>query len=569
MKLTRTFIALLLITMVAKPGMASENWVDKFLHRYDAHPDPSPVGAPAAASSPGGQLGQLLRTGELPVTMNDVVNMMLDNNLNIRADRMAPRSLYYQSLVFWQALLPSLRLTSNVSRDVALSSSQFYGAMSQITNTGLLDANVSQLLPSGTSVSVDLNMVRLLTNSSSTIFNPSYTSRATYTVGQHLLQNRGRVVNLRQVLEGQNTEKSSEAAFELQLTSLIVQAQKSYWNLVFAGDNLDLTQQSLTRAQTLLDQNRQKVEIGTLAQVDLIPTKAQVATVNDQLVQARYAVTTAEDQLKTLVSSEKDPSMFLMKLKAQDLPVRPEAAQIPTLEEAVRIALENRPELRQAQLDLKNKDIEITYTNNQRKPVIDLTASFDQNGVGGAQRRGFLLNSPAFIVPVPGGPFSSLGQLFSYGYTGFSGGISVVIPIDNKAANAAYGKALNDQRMSRNQMDSTVQAIALDVRNSLMAVEMYKARIDTAKTARELAQDTLEAEQAKFDLGTSTIQFIINDQNFLALAQTNEAQTLVNFTEALVELDRSMGMTLKKNNIEFDRTLGNVVQKTQSSTSAK
>lgn len=565
MKATKIFISLLLITNLAVPAMASENWVDTFLRRYD----PSNSTGSTGAGSSSTQLGQLLRTGEMPVTMSDVINMMLDNNLNIRADRFAPRSLYYQSLVFWQALLPAFRFSANMARDSSLSSSQLNGASTRIQDTGLFDVNVSQLLPTGTSFTVDVNMSRLLTNSNNSVFNPSYTSRATYTVGQHLLQNRGRIVNLRQVLEGQNTEKSSEAAFELQLTTLIVQAQKSYWNLVFVAENLDVMQHQLERAQVLLDQNRQKVEIGTLARADLFPTQGQVATVTDQLVQARYSVTSAEDQIKTLVSSDKDPSLFLMRLKAADLPTRPESVRIPTLEEALRIALENRPEIRQAQLDLKNKDIEIQYTNNQRKPVFDVTAAYDQNGLGGTQRRGFFLNSPPLNPATPGGVFSSLGQLYSYGYTGFSGGFNITIPLDNKAANAAYQKALNDQRQSRGLMDSTIQAIALDVRNSLMAVEMYKSRIDTVKTARELAEQTLEADQAKFDLGTGTIQFVLNDQTALAQAQTNEVQIIVNFTSALADLDRSMGMTLKKNNIELDRTLGNVASKTVPGTSAR
>ena len=563
MKATKIFISLLLITNLAVPAMASENWVDTFLRRYD----PSKTAASTGSSSSSTQVEQLLRTGEMPVTMGDVINLMLDNNLNIRADRFAPRSLYYQSLVFWQALQPAFKFSANMARDSSLSSSQLNGASTRIQDTGLFDANVSQLLPTGTSFTADINMNRLLTNSNNSVFNPSYTSRATFTVGQHLLQNRGRVVNMRQILEGRNTEKSSEAAFELQLTTLIVQAQKSYWSLVFAAENLDVLQHQLERAQVLLDQNRQKVEIGTLAQADLFPTQGQVATVTDQLVQARYSVNSAEDQLKTLVSSDKDPSLFLMRLKALDLPTRPESVRIPAYDEALRIALENRPEIRQAQLDLRNKDIEIQYTNNQRKPVFDVTASFDQNGLGGTQRRGFLLNSPP--ENVPGGVFNSLGQLFGYGYTGFSGGFNITIPLDNKAANAAYQKALNDQRMSRGLMDSTIQAIALDVRNSLMAVEMYKSRIDTAKTARELAEQTLEADQAKFDLGTGTIQFVLNDQTALAQAQTNEVQIIVNFTSALADLDRSMGMTLKKNNIELDRTLGNVASKTVPGTSAR
>ncbi|HLH32280.1 MAG TPA: TolC family protein [Terriglobia bacterium] len=565
MKLAKMFVSLMLVTMLAVPAMASSDWVDDFLKRYDPARSAPPTGSAGATNA---ELSQILRTGEMPVTMNDIINMLLDNNLDIRSNRLVPRTAYYQALVFYRALMPSFHITGNIARDVSLSSSQLNGASSRIQDTSAWDTGVSQLLPTGTSFSVDMTMNRLLTNSNNSVFNPAYTSRIIYTVGQHLLQNKGRVVNMRQILEGQYSEKISEANFEAQLTALIVQAQKSYWDLVFATQNLDVTQRSLDTAKRTLDENQQKVEIGTLAPVDLVPTKLQVATVNDQLVQSRFAVTTAADQIKKLVSSDKDGSMFLLNFKTQDLPYRPEAVQIPTLEEAVRIALENRPELRQAQLDLKSKGVEVEYTANQRKPVVDVTASFDQNGLGGTQNRGFLLGQN-LAAPIPGGVFSSFGQLFGYGYTGFSAGFNIVIPLSNKAVDSDYERALNDQRTSQTKIDTTASTIVLDVRNALMQVEMYKARIETAKTARELAEQTLQAEQDKFNLGTSTIQFVLNDQTALAQAQSNEVQTQVNFTKAIVDLDRAMGMTLKKNNIELDKTLGNVASKTVSGTSAR
>jgi outer membrane protein len=566
MKLTRIFVSLLLVTILAVPAMASSNWIEDFLRRYE--PSKS-SGSATTSPSASERMSQLLRTGEMPVTMNDVINLMLDNNLDIRANRLAPRSSYYQALVFYRALLPTFRLTSNIARDVSLSSSQLNGASSRIQDTYLFDASVSQQLATGTSFTVDMNMNRLLTNSNNSVFNPAYTSRVVYTVGQHLLQNRGRIINLRQVLEGQNTEKISEAGFEMQLTALIVQAQKSYWDLVFAAQDLDVKHRSLDLAERTLSDNRQKVDIGTLAPVDLVPTQAQVAVVNDQIVQSQFAVTTAEDQIKKLVSSDKDATMFLIKLKTLDLPLRPEAVQIPTLEEAIRIALENRPEIRQAQLDLKNKDMEVLYTKNQRLPVVDVTGTFDQNGLGGTQRRGFLLGTAPLSPPIPGGTFESLGQLFGFGYTGFSAGFNIQIPLSNKAVNADYERTLNDQRLSQSKIDTTAQTIGLDVRNSLMQVQMYKARIDTARIARELAQKTYEAERDKFDLGTSTIQFVLNDQNLVAQAESNEVQTIVNFSKAIVDLDRSMGMTLKKNNIELDRTLGNVAVNRTSGAAAK
>src|SRR6185295_19016092 len=146
-------------------------------------------------------------------------------------------------------------------------------------------------------------------------------------------------------------------AFEIQLTNLLVQAQKSYWDLVFAGQDLGVKQRSLELAQRTLEENKMKVEIGTLARIDVVQTQADVAARREQLVVSTFNVTSAEDQIKKLTSSDKDPAMFLIKLRAQDSPKPPEAVQIPALEESIRIALENRPEVRQSLLDMKNKDI--------------------------------------------------------------------------------------------------------------------------------------------------------------------------------------------------------------------
>src|SRR5947207_4410994 len=193
MRLTRIVISVLLAGMLSIPALASSDWVDDFLHRYDPKPESSPS---QPASAPQANLAQFLRTGEVPITLNDVINAMIDNNLAIRTDRFAPRSSYLQSLVFYQALIPSLRLTANVGRNVALSTTQLNGATSNIQNTGFFDANVAQLLPTGTSFSVDMAMNRLQSSSNNSIYNPSYTGRLKYTVGQHLLQNRGRIVNM-------------------------------------------------------------------------------------------------------------------------------------------------------------------------------------------------------------------------------------------------------------------------------------------------------------------------------------------------------------------------------------
>ncbi|PYS43226.1 MAG: hypothetical protein DMG14_01525 [Acidobacteria bacterium] len=543
-------ISILLAITITVPAMASSDWVDDFLRRYDPSKSAATVATTSTAS-----IGQLIRTGEVPVTLSDVINMMIDNNLDIRSNRFGPRSSYWQSLVFYRALQPSLRFSVNRNHNTTLSTNQVNGTVPNVTQLRTnYSVSYTQALQTGTSLSVDATMNRVESTSNFNLFNPSYTGQISYTVGQHLLRDRGRLPNMRQILVAQNNEKMSEVAFEIQLTSLLVQAQKSYWDLVLAGQDLGVKQRSLELAQRTLEENKMKVEIGTLAPIDVVQTQADVAARREQLVLSTYNVTSAEDQIKKMTSSDKDPSMFLIKIRAQESPKLPDAVQVPILEEAIKIALENRPEMRQALLDTQNKDIDVRYTRNQKLPSLDVTAGYNQNGAGGTkiERSGLAGNASRVI---PGSVGDAFGQLFGYNYTGYSFGFSFVLPLSNKSAEADYERALNEQRLSKSKMDVTAQQIALDVRNALTQVEMNRARIETAKTTRELAQQKLEAEQAKFGLGTSTLRFVLEEQRNVAQAESNELQAVVNFTKSLVDLDKSMGLTLSKNNIEIDKTL--------------
>jgi outer membrane protein TolC len=494
--------------------------------------------------------------------MNDLVYLMLDHNLNIQADRFAPRSSYYSMLVFYGALEPSLNFQGTIGRNTTPSNSQFNapaGAKPTQINgfnyvTGLSDnfsTSLSQYLASGTTLGATVSMNRLNSNSNNVLFNPSWTGKVTYTAAQHLLQNRGKPINMYQIFSGVNTEKMSEANFELQMNTLIDTAEKAYWDLVFAVENLKISEGSLALSQKTLDENLTRVDIGTMAQIDVIQSRSDVANKKDTLVTSTFAVTSAEDQIKKLISGDKNPSLFLMKFTPKDMPQPASSVQIPTLEEAVKIALENRPEMKSALLDLQNKEMGVQYYANQKLPLLDIIGTFTQNGLGGTKP------GTATAAAVPGGLWQGFDQLFNFGFKGYSLGFNFTIPLNNKAAIANHDKAVNDRATSEANMSATAQQILLDVRNALQNVELNRARIDTAQTALDLQQQTLDAEKTKFDLGTSTLTFVLTQQNNLALAQTALLQTRVNFAKSLIDLDNSMGLLLQRNNIDLDKALNN------------
>jgi outer membrane protein TolC len=314
-------------------------------------------------------------------------------------------------------------------------------------------------------------------------------------------------------------------------------------------------QASLELAKQTLEENKQKVEIGTMAKVDVIQTQLDVAQRGDLVVGANGTVTTAQDQIKKLISSSTDQSMFLINLKAMESPHQPLPDEIPSLKEGLATAYENRPEIRQAMLDLKNKDIDVQYSKNQVKPVLDVFANFSQNGTGGTQR--ILANGLGGTAGevIPGGVVDALKQMWGFNYTGYNVGFNLIIPLDNKSAKADFSRSVNERKLSDARMEATTSGIALEVRNAITAATVASARVDTARATLDLAQQTLTAEKAKFDAGTSILQFVLERQRDVATYETAEIQAEVNYTKALVDLDHAMGMTLKRNGLQLDKAL--------------
>jgi outer membrane protein len=548
----RILVTLLVLLFVAAPAWAqSNNFVKDFLRDY--HPDGEKAAAPPA--NPPGLLAQFLQAGEIPISLNEVVNMMVDQNLDIQSNRFTPRSSALQTLVFYKVLQPSLTVNVTLANNSSFSTSQLNGASS----LGLLQNNFSvsyaKNLKWGTTIGVATTMARSKTNNAFSTFNPAYVGKITYSVSQHLLQNRGSLITLRQVYQSENNEKISDAQFEVQLSNLLVTAQKAYWDLVFAEKDLAVKQGSLNLAKQTLEENKQKVEIGTMARIDLTQTELDVANRGDQVVGANGTVTTAQDQIKKLISSSNDPSMFLINLKAMESPHSPQPDEIPTLKEALATAFENRPEIRQAMLDLKNKDIDVQYSKNQTKPSLDVSANFSQNGTGGTQR---ILGNALGGVPDevrPGGVADALKQMWGFNYTGYNVGFTLIIPLDNKAAKADFSRSVNERKLSDARLEATSQAIALEVRNAITQAAVTSARVDTARATLDLAQQTLAAEKAKFDAGTSILQFVLERQRDVATYETAQIQAQVNYTKALVDLDRAMGMSLKRNGLELNKAL--------------
>lgn len=554
MRVPVTLVTLILVIALSTPAQAAgQNFVEQFLSRYR----PSPVALPPSPSERSQQaLGDLIRSGALPLTVGDVINLMIQNNLDIGVNRLSPLSTSFLIESFYRPFEPTLHFQASLGRDTTPSTSQLTGAPSLSVLSQGYTVGFGETLPTGTNVGVDFTMNRSSSNSAFNTFNPAWRGNVRYSINQHLLRDRGRINNTRQIRVAQNNRSISEVQFERQLIDLVAQGQRLYWDLVFTAEDIKVKQRSMELAQKTLSDNQIQVQIGTLAPIDVVQAESEVATRREQLIVSTFTQSQMEDQVKKLISPQGDPGMVLARLSPTESAKLPGATALPIVEQAIRVALENRPEMRQLDMEIQNKESDVQSMQNQLLPTVDVFANYNQTGVGGREtlRNGFGGTAPIISVH-EGGLGDAFGQLFGYNYTGYAIGFSVQIPLRNRAAQGEHARATTEKRIVENRKSAQAQQIALEVRNALTILEMNRARIEAAQKARELAERRLDAEQKKFDLGASTIRFVLEEQRNVTQSQTNEIASLVNYTKALVDLDRAMGMILRNNNIEIEKTL--------------
>jgi outer membrane protein len=552
----RSLLLFVLLAVLTTNGWAQKKWLDDFLNRYRP-----PVVDPALKVTP--QVSDvpwrlMLQSGTLPISVGDVIRLMLQSNLDVTVSRFSPLSSQYYIETLFRPFEPTLTIQALAGKNTEPIASQLTAGTGATAFKQLYHryaVGFGQTLHTGTRIDVDLTVIRNSSNNQFNTFNPFYRGGLTYSISQPLMRNFGRTINDTAIYIARNNLNVSEIDFETQVIDLITQAQILYWDLVYQREDIKVRKQSLELAEKTLSDNKRQVQIGTMAPIDVVQAEAAVAQRQEQMVTTSYTADQTQDRVKKLITNLGDPALVLAQINPLDAPRKPEASDVMPIEDAIKYALESRPELRLMDVQLRNSELELAYNKNQLKPTFDVSASYTQSGVGGVQRNRPELGTEAAAVLRRGGLGDAFGQLFGYNFTGYSVGFSVQIPLSNRALQADYARTLTNKESLMARRNRVAQQIALDVRNANSMVEMNRARIIAAERALQLATMQLEAEQKKFQLGTSQLRFVLQEQQSVTAAQTAQIQSLVNYAKALVEYDRTVGRTLRKNNIEIDKHL--------------
>jgi outer membrane protein len=450
------------------------------------------------------------------------------------------------------------------------------------SNTDTYNFSIQQYFSSGTGVNVTWDNTRSSNASTENFFNPYVQSSLTAGFTQQLLNGFGTSIGRRDIMIAKNNRKIADLAFVSQAITTVTNTITAYWELVYARENVKVQQQAVAVSDKLFNDNKKQLEIGTMAPLDVTRAESELASDRQNLIVAQTTQLQDEQVLKNAIS--KDPlakNLINVEIVPTDLPTPPAQTESATFEDAIREAFEKRPDLQEQVENLKNAEIDVRAAKNALLPTLTLSGQFGSSGLAGVSNIAGtpVITAGAPIVDSTGAPVTVINsggvpteifqesetgtvagtshsgfgtaqnQIFTGKYPAFSASLNLYLPLRNRSAQADSARSILSQRQLETGLQQLKNAALLDVRNTYIALEQDRARVDAAIKARELQKQTFEAEQKKYTLGASTVYNVILTQRDYVTAQGTELRALSDLVEAKANFDRAVGRTLEVNRV--------------------
>ncbi|HJN45595.1 MAG: hypothetical protein CL477_12110 [Acidobacteria bacterium] len=532
---TRTVVAILFVLCVpsawSTPGVAQTRPdLGVASNLRDTPVTAGGIVLPAAALQPGGAAVRHL-------TVDEAVTLGLEQNLDLRVERLNPQIQDLGVAEARSVYTPMLSTTLQGNNRNSPSNSFLSGGDLKVTDRLLSDSvDVVQDVPwAGGRYSASWDNSHSSTTNIFSSFDPILRSNLNLSYTQPLLRNL-RIDGPRQQIA---ITRANREISDIQLRRTIVQTERNvrnaYWELVFAQSFLEVQQQSLALAEESLRNNRTRVEVGTMAPIDIVEAESEVARNDEAVILAEAGVARAEDQLRTLILDPDAPDFWSTRIQPSDSPVL--QAQAVDVDAAVRHALDTRTDLDTQDKTIETTDTNIRYYRNQRLPDVNLQVNYALSGLGGTR----LVRGDGFPGPIIGQEQTSfgsvLGDIFSNDFPNWTVGVTVAYPIGTSLADANLERA----RLLRNQAELSRRSlevrIASEVRDAGRNVTTNLQRVEATRAARQLAERRLSAEQRKFEVGLSTTFLVFQAQRDLASARSNEERAILDYIRSLVDFN--------------------------------
>lgn len=519
----------------------------------------------------------------LPIALATAIEMALVRNRDLEVERITTEQTQLQVDVARGAFDPLFRSTMLYENRLAPVASSIGGNPSGVTRSHALSGSVglSKLFEYGTVIDGSFQQVRSDTDNIFLVINPQYQSDIVLNFRQPLLRNRKSNENSRRLRVAKAQVDLSDSLFRQKVIDTVGSVERAYWDLEFALKSVQVARDSVGLAETQIARLERLVQEGISAPVEIVQVEAELERRRQNLLTTIELVTLTENSLKSLILSDRANNEWDRPLVPTD-----SARVVPvtwTIEDAVKTALENRPELAQLRTREEINEIDQTFFRGQTRPQVDFIASYGSTGLAGTPTttvnpfnsqnlalygRVNELSLLAGLDPIAaptsqgvapvlvGGYGKSLENLFSQDFRTVRVGIEIGWNVTNRIAEANQGIAEAEGRKIVAQRQALEQRVEREVRNALQVVQSARQKVEAAKAAREASEVQLQSEQRRFEAGLSTTYFVLERQNALSEARAREIATLTEFNKAVSELQRFVGVTLSANAIDVSDVKG-------------
>ncbi|HYK01405.1 MAG TPA: TolC family protein [Thermoanaerobaculia bacterium] len=480
----------------------------------------------------------------LQLSLDQAIRTSMERNLGVQLEefeyREASHSLRSQYGIY--DLLGTARLAEQSSETPVSSSIQANAQRQHI-----LDLGVQQNLPTGGSYAVSFNNSRRVTAGGVATVSPAYDPALGFAFNQPLLRDFGIDINRRGITIARNTLGINHETFRTRLMDTAVNVEQAYLNLVYARRAVEVVKQSLFLARDQARITQIRIDVGASAPLDILQPRVTIATSEEQLIIAAADVRSAEDQLRRLLNLPADE---------WDRPIIPtdDVAYTPLtidVADAVRRAIELRPEIRQNELATDTREVQYLFARNQTLPQLDFDLNYGLAGLAGTvntfdRETGEIISKRRIQYG------SGLMNIVEFDFPSWTIGFNVGVPITNVGARAEARRAELDLQQSRLTQEDTRQFIAVEVRQAARAVDTSSRTIVATRAARDAAERNVEAERRRYENGMTTNFQVLEVQQQLSDARVRELQALIGYNQAVANYHRAVGDVLEVRNISVD-----------------
>jgi len=518
-------------------------------------------------SPPEAWADQARRSGTvLDLSLDDSMRLALTNNLEIAIEEfnedlnqerfVAARGFYDPILRFTIGVessdIPSTSVLQAGSGVATFSSDRF-------TWNNALDQNV----PGGGRLSLSLSNSRNATNSRFSTINPQFAAQFNVNFTQPLWRGFRRTQTERQLKLVNLDSEISDSQFRQKVSEIVEQVQNQYWELVFAIQDHETRRRSMELAQVQYQNNRQRVQLGVLAPIEVTSAQAEVSSRDQEMIQAEVQIVASQNSMKRLLAPDPRHGIWNITLIPTDSPTLQDV-QI-SLQEAIDIGLARRPELEQITLRLDKAEVDRTYYAAEVKPSVNLRFDFGSTGRSGVvfgtvpvDLDGDLIPDTQVRVPDPDNPafgnlIQSLDQVLGFNFNNWGIFADVEIPLFNRAREGELGQVRIEQARLMNEFKNQQQMIIVDVRNAVQSLAIQRKSLEVAGISRQLSEEQLDGETKRFEAGLSTNFEVLRFQRDLAQAQVQELRARVDYQKALTALRKAMYTIVDDNDILLAR----------------